>query len=202
MAIFITALVISTVYAGYLGTFRVIRGSEYPEKIYSMARITMERMILDLESLARNRGMFAIAAAPSSVSPDSRDMAFISASGIGPADGNATGNCVISYFLGRDEKYGLVLWRSENPGAVTAPATTPLLSPQQGGLNDSSNSAQAYLMCTNLKSVSYSFYDLLGVEYDSWDSKARPSVPAPVCVQVMFEFENPNGDHISFSPGC
>ena len=58
IAIFILAIVLSTVYASYTGTFRIVKDTEYGDDIYSMARSTMERMITDLESVCKYRDSF------------------------------------------------------------------------------------------------------------------------------------------------
>jgi len=51
IAIFIFALVLTTIYASSTGTFRVVNETESEVEIYRMARIAMERMLEDLESL-------------------------------------------------------------------------------------------------------------------------------------------------------
>jgi len=51
VAIVIFALVLSTIYASATGTFRVVGETESRAEIYRMARIAMERMLEDLESV-------------------------------------------------------------------------------------------------------------------------------------------------------
>jgi general secretion pathway protein J len=51
IAIFIFSVVLTTIYTSYTGTFRVIDETESQAKTYRMARIAMERILEDLESV-------------------------------------------------------------------------------------------------------------------------------------------------------
>jgi len=51
VAIVIFAVVLSTIYASSTGTFRLVDETESQAEMYSMARIAMERMLEDLQSL-------------------------------------------------------------------------------------------------------------------------------------------------------
>ena len=48
----------STVYASYTGTFRIIRETQEDAEIYGMARSALDRMVRDLQSAAPWRGAF------------------------------------------------------------------------------------------------------------------------------------------------
>lgn len=67
LAVFILGIVLSTVYASYTGTFRIIRETEYDAEIYGMARSALDRMARDLQSAAPWRGAFAFKTQPYSV---------------------------------------------------------------------------------------------------------------------------------------
>jgi len=51
IAIFIFAVVMTTIFTSYTGTFRVVDETESQAEIYQMAGIAMERMLEDLESI-------------------------------------------------------------------------------------------------------------------------------------------------------
>ena len=67
LAIFILGIVLSTVYASYTGTFRIIRETEYDAEIYGMARSALDRMARDLQSAAPWRGAFTFRTKPYSL---------------------------------------------------------------------------------------------------------------------------------------
>ncbi|MGD2127457.1 MAG: type II secretion system protein, partial [Desulfobacteraceae bacterium] len=50
LAMFIFAIVLSTLYTAYTGTFRNVDETESQADIYRMARIALERIVEDLES--------------------------------------------------------------------------------------------------------------------------------------------------------
>jgi len=58
LAIFILGIVMSTVYASYTGTFRIIRDTREDAEIYGMARNALDRMVRDLQSAAPWRDAF------------------------------------------------------------------------------------------------------------------------------------------------
>ncbi len=51
IAMFIFAIVLSTIYTSYTGTFRILDETKEQTDIYRMARIALERMHEDLESV-------------------------------------------------------------------------------------------------------------------------------------------------------
>jgi general secretion pathway protein J len=51
ISIVIFAVVLTTIYASYAGSFRVIDETESQAEIYGMARVAMERISEDLESV-------------------------------------------------------------------------------------------------------------------------------------------------------
>jgi prepilin-type N-terminal cleavage/methylation domain-containing protein len=64
LAVFIFAIVLSIIYTSYTATFRIIDETEYQADVYRMARVTLERLYEDLES---------VYAAKSSESPESEE---------------------------------------------------------------------------------------------------------------------------------
>ena len=69
IATFILAVVITTVYAAFNGTFRIIKDSEEDSIIYDMARATMQRLLNDLDNAAVSAGKFVFIAREAKV-PD------------------------------------------------------------------------------------------------------------------------------------
>src|SRR5664279_4114568 len=62
IAILILGLVLSTVYAAYSSTMKIVRDIEYENNLYKMARTTMDRLIKDLSSLQLASGSFDLRA--------------------------------------------------------------------------------------------------------------------------------------------
>lgn len=58
IAVAILGIVLSTVYASYRGTFRIIHDARSDAEIYTMARNALDRMARDLQSAAPWRGGF------------------------------------------------------------------------------------------------------------------------------------------------
>jgi len=68
IAVLILGIVLTTVYASYSGTFRIIRETSRDAEAYSMARGALDRMSRDLQSAARYGGAFTFTAKPQSLS--------------------------------------------------------------------------------------------------------------------------------------
>jgi prepilin-type N-terminal cleavage/methylation domain-containing protein len=58
IAILILGTVLTTVYAAYTGTLRIVKDTGYEDDIYSMARVTMKRITENLESICKYDGSF------------------------------------------------------------------------------------------------------------------------------------------------
>ncbi len=61
VAIAILAVVLSTIYVSFISTMRVVKSLEYGDEIYYMARITLERMVLDLQSACKDKDSYEFA---------------------------------------------------------------------------------------------------------------------------------------------
>ncbi|MHB9096528.1 MAG: PulJ/GspJ family protein [Syntrophales bacterium] len=182
LAIFILGIVLSTVYASYTGTFRIIRETEYDSEIYGMARSALDRMVRDLQSAAPWRGAFAFRTQPYSVHDrDFVRLTFRAAAHVAFNEQEVPGGItVIEYGVDEDtEKGGYTLSRSDNlyrdPGKEES-------SP--GG----------YLLCDRVEALTYLFTDEAGKEYDSWDSGGGNSAQknrAPSGVLIRLSLVNP-----------
>ena len=196
IAIFIFAVVLSIIYSAFLGTSRVINETEEEAEIYSMARITLDRMLDDLESLYVPQNP----AEPTE--PDSDKVT--GADFVGedkeldgrPADSlrfmsrahivfseedRPSGTAAIEYYVKEsdDEEEGeephFVLFRSDTPELEEVPGKGT------GGL----------VLCEKLVSIDFTYYDAEGDEHDSWDTTAEAfEGRIPSMVSISLELEN------------
>jgi general secretion pathway protein J len=158
LAIFILGIVMSTVYASYTGTFRIIRDTQEDAEIYGMARNALDRMARDLQSVAPWRGAFTfITKADTLGSQEFLRLTFRAAAHVAFNDRDVPGGIsVIEYRIEEGtEKAGYVLVRSDDP--YRDPGKE---QPLPGG----------YLLSDRIEAVTYRFYDEAGKEYETWDS--------------------------------
>jgi general secretion pathway protein J len=177
LAIFILGIVMTTVYASYTGTFRVIRETQVDAEIYGMARNALDRMVRDLQSAAPWRGAFTfITKADTFGDRGFLRLTFRAAAHVAFSDREASGGIsVIEYRVEEGtEKAGYVLLRSDNlyrdPGKD---------APLPGG----------YLLSDRVEALTYRFTDAAGKEYDTWDSGGqvetqRNRAPAGVLIRL------------------
>jgi general secretion pathway protein J len=177
IAIFILGVVLSTVYASYSGTFRIIRETGHDAEIYGMARNALDRMARDLQSAAPWRGAFTfITRADTLGGREFLRLTFRSAAHIGFNERDIPGGItVIEYNVEEGtEKARYTLSRSDDlyrdPGKE---------APIPGG----------YLLCDQIDTLTYRFYDEAGKEYETWDSGGqletqRNRAPAGVLIRL------------------
>jgi len=192
IAIFIFALVLTTIYASSTGTFRVVNETESEVEIYRMARIAMERMLEDLESLYVQRspltGKPAEGASTTSLfvgkdqEIDGRSadtLRFISRAhvNLGGQDQDP-GAVEISYYVREsDEGDDLVLYRSDKP--VFEVSGSP--EEETGGL----------VLSERLVSVTLTYRDENGDVREGWDSDSEElKDKTPKMVSISLEFQN------------
>ncbi len=150
IAVFILGIVLSTVYASYTGTFRIIRATETDAELYGMARTVLERMTRDLEAVAAWKGAFTFTARPYYLGDrEFTRLIFRSTAHIAFSEREEpAGIAVIEYGVEEGtEKEGYVLSRSDSlyrdPGKEEAPT---------GG----------FLMCDRVETLTYRFFDSAG----------------------------------------
>jgi len=197
IAMFIFAIVLSTIYTSYTGTFRIVDETESQADIYGMARIALERMQEDLES--------AYISIPKTVkSPESdEDMAFVGedkeikdrsadrlrfisrAHLVFSEKDQSSGTAEIGYYVEEHEEGdGFVLKRSDSPAFQEKPEEGT------GGL----------VLCDSLISVNFTYYDDEDEEHDNWDSTNEEfKDKMPKMVSIMLEFENSADPETPFS---
>ena len=192
IAIVIFATLLTTIYASYTGTFRVIDDTESQAEIYRMASIAMERMLEDLESVYIQKGnqhassegdrgsSFQFFGEEREIMGRRADTlrftssAHIDFSGKNPGHGTAQ----IGYFV-RESNDGedFVLYRSDNPHFREAYP----FDEESGGL----------VLCEGLASVAFTYYGEEGGVFNSWDSATEDMEnKIPKMVSISLEFQN------------
>ena len=187
VAVAIFAAVGSILYSSYIGTFRTIEYAESQSEMYWMARITLERMMEDLES----------AYLPTGIRDMENEGDFSQATGFfgedAEIDGRSADNIkfaswehlvfsayerggkawIVYYVKESEEEEGFILYRSDT-----------------GEFNDQPDEGTGGLaLCESLRSVDFTFYDENGESYDSWDSSVDPlknRLPAMVSIEIEF----------------
>lgn len=180
IAVFILAIVLSTVYASYTGTFRIIRAAETDAELYGMARTVLGRMTRDLEAVALWKGAFTFTARPYSLGDrEFTRLTFRSTAHIAFGEREEpAGIAVIEYGVEEGtEKEGYDLTRSDSlhrdPEKEEAPT---------GG----------FLMCDRIETLTYRFFDSAGKEYETWDNgdDEAQKKKAPAMVEIRLGLVN------------
>jgi len=200
IAISIFAVVLTTIYTSYTGTFRVVNETESQAEIYQMARIALERMLEDLESAYIPKN-------PETENPEEnhrrRPSQFVG------EDGEIKGRCADTlrftsrahinlsgqeqdpgtveigyYVMENEEGDDFVLYRSDRPMFEEA---FPL--EEAGGL----------VLCERLMSVDFTYHEEGGEVCDSWDSASDAFKDRlPEMVSISLEFVNSSNPEVSF----
>jgi general secretion pathway protein J len=177
VAIAILAVVLSTIYVSYISTMRIVRSLEYGDEIYYMARITLERMVLDLQSTCKEKDSYEFTTLkdPTGKLP-LKGVSFLSRAHLdfsGPGDSMAVAQ--ISYELeGDPDSGGFSIIRRD------------VLRQGEG-----SSGGEGYTLCRRLQFVNLRFYDASGREYPLWDSRTgseaqRNNVPSSIVIELNF----------------
>ncbi|MFH1081084.1 MAG: prepilin-type N-terminal cleavage/methylation domain-containing protein [Pseudomonadota bacterium] len=186
IAIFILGVVLSTVYAAYTGTFRMIRISEDNRDIYGMGRMTMSRMIQDFNNMSPYRGEFEFYAKRMEFGNQAFPRLLFTSTVNLDLGGQKSpaGISTIEYVVQEDrEQEEFVLIRAET---IHREHETD----EQKGLK-----AVGFPLCNRLHSLNYKFYDLAGKEYEIWDSRANSEAQkgrTPVMIVVELNLVNPD----------
>jgi general secretion pathway protein J len=190
IAMFIFAVVLSTIYTSYTGTFRIVDETESQADIYAMARVALERMQEDLESVyiplkgekspeldegqaADEEGAFV--GEDNEIEGRSTDsLRFISRAHLVFSE-EASGTAEIAYYVEEDnEGEGFILYRTDTP------ASEEKSEEGTGGL----------VLCDSLVSVNFTYHDDDGEVYENWDSTSdefRDRIPRMVSIKLEFK---------------
>jgi general secretion pathway protein J len=190
IAISIFAVVITTIYTSYTGTFRVVDETESQAEIYRMARIAMERMLEDLESIyipkrqenpeseENTLHLFQFVGEDREIKGMSADsLRFISRAHIKLSGQEQEAGAVeIGYYIKEtDEENHLVLYRSDRP----MPEAAIPIDEETDGL----------VLCEGLAAVNFAYYEENGEVRESWDSASdelKDKIPRMVSISLEF----------------
>ena len=193
IALFIFAIVIATIYTSYTGTFRVLGETESQAEIYRMSRITMERMIEDIESIyfpnnekngQSEEGpiqLVQFVGENQEIKGRHADTlrftsrVFLNLSG----EDDDIGKTEIAYYVKENEGgKDFILYRSERP----AHKEGSLLREESNG----------FVLCEGLVSVNFTYYEETGEPLENWDSTlGERKNTIPQIVSIFLELANP-----------
>ena len=185
IAVFILATVLSTIYAAYRGTFRIIHDSEKDSEIYGMARNTMLRMLKDLSAVTASGAGSTfkfVSRASETAGANFMEIAFTSRSHLSWVDNEGSGTLAeIGYYVDQGGPDGTFrLLRRDVP---TAEAGT-----------DGQGVRQGFVICEGLYSLTYKFTDSAGQTHDSWDAAAGAAGEknkVPTLASIELQLVNP-----------
>jgi prepilin-type N-terminal cleavage/methylation domain-containing protein len=189
VSIAIFAAIVSVLYPSYTGTFKNIEYTESEAEIYHMARITLERLTKDIKStyipawieqneenedeLIQRMNFFAEDEDINGRSADS--LRFFFNNHLVFREEDRPGNAFISYYIKEREDDSLVLYRNDTHEFDEIP------DEETGGL----------ILCENLYSLEFTYFDENGDSYDDWDSSSDMfKGKLPVMVSIKLEFIN------------
>ena len=189
IAMFIFAVVLTTIFTSYTGTFRIIDETESQADIYAMARIVLARIQEDLESISFKE---AKTSEPEEGLPqsatflgenneingrDADSLRFLSRAHIifDEKDENP-GIARISYYVSENEEGDdLVLYRSDTP---------ELEEPSEEGTG-------GLILCDGLYSINVTYYDADDESHEHWDASGTEfRNQLPKMVSILLEFVN------------
>ena len=189
IAMFIFAVVLTTIFTSYTGTFRIIDETESQTDIYAMARIVLSRIQEDLESINFKE---AKTSEPEESSPqpamflgedneikgrDADSLRFLSrAHLIFNEEDENPGIARISYYVSENEVGDdLVLYRSDTP---------ELEEPSEEGTG-------GLILCDGLYSINVTYYDADDESHEHWDASGTEfRNQLPKMVSILLEFVN------------
>ena len=195
IAMFIFVVVLSTIYTAYTGTFRNMEVTESQAEIYEMARITLERMMEDLESVYLPQRTKGSQSGDDTLQPTRfvgesteikgrrvANIRFVSrAHLVFNEEDKETGPAKIVYYVreSNEEEKGLSIYRSD----------TPVFEERAEGGGE--ERAKGLLLCDGLYSVNFTYYDDEGEAHDSWDTTENEyKDKLPRAVSILLEFVN------------
>lgn len=177
IAISILSVVLTTVYAAYSGTLKVISELDEDSRAYQMARITLDRMSRDLSSLQRFEDGFVLRSKKNAIgSREFGSLILWSAAHLAFEENELSGSpATVAYFVRENKGGGFSLWRSDRAGARPSPDQAE---------------TDGMIICEDLQALNLKFYDETGQEFDAWDSASvqtaqRGRPPALVQIELI-----------------
>jgi general secretion pathway protein J len=185
IAIFIFAIVISSVYGSYRATFHIVHGSEYQLKIANSARVVMERLSEDLGSIVTGPGGEFLGVSHTYSDARGDSLSFVSSAHLVLRKTDTlSGHALIEYLPELDLDTGFLnLYRSD---MVLLPGV------ERGG-----GDVQKHLICRGLQEFRFTYVEQDGNENEEWEVEevlsqseggASGESPFPSLVQVELKF--------------
>jgi general secretion pathway protein J len=185
IAIFIFAIVISSVYGSYRATFHIVHGSEYQLKIANSARVVMERLSEDLGSIVTGPGGEFLGVSHTYSDARGDSLSFVSSAHLVLRKTDTlSGHALIEYLPELDLDTGFLnLYRSD---MVLLPGV------ERGG-----GDVQKHLICRGLQEFRFTYVEQDGNENEDWEVEevlsqseggASGESPFPSLVQVELKF--------------
>lgn len=174
LAIFIFAIVISSVYGAYRSTFFIINSTESQAEYSNMGRIALDRLSSDLESYYFGNGSFLWGERKEEDNGRADQLTFTSTSHLAFSKKELpTGYATIRYSTEKDEETGMLrLYRHDK-------AFLP-------GENQDVDEGRGFLLCDKLKEVRFSYFDVEGNEREEWKSDAGDGQQGGGATQQIF----------------
>lgn len=185
IAMLILGVVLSTVYAAYTGTFRMIRISDDNRDIYGMGRMTLHRMIQDFNNMTPYRGNFEFYAKRTKLGNQTFPRLLFTSTVNLDLGGQKSpaGISTLEYVVAADkDQEGFVLMRAET-----------IHRGQETGEPERFKRI-GFPLCGRLHALNYKFYDFKGKEYEAWDSSANSEAQkgrTPVMIVIELDLANP-----------
>ena len=164
IAIFIFAIVISSVYGSYRATFHIVHGSEFQLDVANRARIVVERLTEDLDSIVTGPEGVFLGERHKYADSLGDSLSFVSSAHLALHKTDTfSGHFYIQYLSELDMETGLLdLYRSET-----------LLLP---GVDIGEGNTQTHLICRGLQEFKFTYLDREGNEAEEW--QLDESIPA------------------------
>jgi len=192
LALFIFSIVLSIIYTAYTGTFRNIDEVESQSEIYQMARITLERMKEDLESVYlsprtdeqefEEEGFWGTGFLGKADEIDGRSadtLHFLSTAHlVFDEDDKEAGVAQIAYDVreSEEDEEGFTLYRSDK-------------SEFEQGIEE--DEGTGLVLCEGIYALGLIYWDEKGRDYDDWDStEVEGRSRLPVRASIVLEFVN------------
>lgn len=187
-AIFIFAIVISSVYGAYRATFHIIQGSEAHLNESHRARTALERITDDLSAVVTGPTALFRGVEQDVSGARGDSLSFLSSTHVAlREDDTLSSDTVIQYNSELDEKSKSInLMRSDR---VRRPGD---------GTENIENSAK-FLLCSGLKEVRFTYFDQTGEETTEWDTEnlteedetsVPPELPVMISIELIFPGED------------
>ena len=191
VAMFILVVILSTVYASFTGSLRIVDVTESQAEIYQMARIALERLTEDLEA-AYIPQEIASPTGPDGLGDTEKP------SGFEGLDDEVEGRSADTVrFFSRAH----LVFSDQDLPCETAEISYHVEEDEEGETftlyrgdklqveEEPEESDRGLPLCEALVSVGFQYYDDKGEEYDSWDSTEKGF---PRMVSFFLEFVNPS----------